>query len=156
MSKFYIWPTMPDAIMPLVDKYFLPLEWMIPAWCASVNLYFNAEVNESTALVAQVHFDYRFAEMWIHPLWLKQRDELKLDGAIHEMLHISINPMFDYAHNTIGTLLKDETLFKVHAQEDLRRICEGVTQDLADCIFKKLVAYNAINEKGREDQTRND
>jgi hypothetical protein len=93
---------------------------------------------EGCSLSTQVVFEYRFAELVVRPLWLEQRDEIKRDNCIHELVHLHVNPMFDYANNTIGVLLSDDEKGKVLSQEALRRFCEGATQDLTDTIFKRL------------------
>jgi hypothetical protein len=86
--------------------------------------------------------------------WLDVPEKIQRDNAIHEVIHIHVNPMFDYANNTLAMLLKDDETFSVHAQAALERLCEGAVQDLADTLQEKLYGNEETKETSRQTAAR--
>ena len=137
VSRFVYEPSVPKEVRETISKYLAPYEWMIPRWCERVNVEWEAEDGES-ALSIMVSFEYRFADMTVYPAWLECDEDVRHDTCIHELIHLHVNPLFNYADRTITLLTDEDDLLRGHAHEELRRYCEGVTQDLARTIFERL------------------
>jgi hypothetical protein len=134
VSRFFYHASIPAEMRPLVESYFEPLAWMVPRWCERVNVMWSEASEEDTAMNTQAHFSYRFGEVTVYPCWLGLREEVKRNVVLHELIHLHLLPLHDYANNTLGKLLKDNEVFKAHAQGVLDEYHEGATQDLADVI----------------------
>lgn len=148
MSKFHYAPSIPAHLLGVVKMYFDPLAWMIPAWCQKVTVSWCSEGFEDAAVTTQVQFEYRWASIVLYPCWLDSDDTTQKDNCIHEMLHLHLNPLYDYANNTLAVLLNEDETFRVHSQEALRKLVEGAVQDLTATIFRRI--YGDEKETIRE------
>lgn len=150
MSKFVCDATVPPEIRTAVNNYFVPLEWMVPAWCQRVAVSWDRDSADGCSAHITVHFEYRAAELTLTSLFLEIDEPMRRDTALHELIHLHVNPLFNYADRTIGALLKDDEGQKERALEELRRYIEGVTQDLTDTVFGRIYAATQGETKGRQ------
>ena len=140
MSKFRFDSKFPEALRPEFEGMCAEFEWLIPAWCHRVTLFFdgNGESPDEAASVA-ADFSYRFASIFIKGEFLNSAARQKREMFLHEVIHISLAPISNYARNTIKSLLlPDAPKFNEHAQEALRSRVEGATQDFAVMLMDKL------------------
>jgi len=136
MSKLVYLKGFPEELERIVHGYLTSLEWMIPRWCEHVNVVWVDDGSDSSASIA-VHFEYRFAELEIHPTFMSCTEDERRDTCIHEFIHLHVNPLYNFADRTFKVLIEDAKL-QAHSLEELRRYCEGVTQDLTHVVFERL------------------
>jgi hypothetical protein len=150
MTEFEFGTNMPAEVLALAERHFKPIAWLIPKWCRRVTVVWSSQPEDEASLTCEVRFEYRWARICIYPEWLDVPEKIQRDNAIHEVIHIHVNPMFDYANNTLAMLLKDDETFSVHAQAALERLCEGAVQDLADTLQEKLYGNEETKETARQ------
>lgn len=130
-SKIIFDPSVPAEILPIVQRFVLPCEWLIPAWCTRVYIAWDSMPEDQSAANTISHYDYRFARTVLFPVWLEEKDERKTEVVLHEFLHISIAPLSDYAYHNLKVLLEeDEPKFYKHAKAELEQRMEAVVEDL--------------------------
>lgn len=142
MSKF-VYHGFPDEVRTSAEAHLSACEWMLPKWCERVNVIWDIsddedDLGEGASLATQVAFEYRRAELTFKPQWLEFKDETRREHIIHELIHLHVNPLFNFAYNTFGVLLRTQQEYEVLLQEQLRRYCEGAVQDLTYAIISQL------------------
>lgn len=131
-------PEIEAAIAPLIEKY----KCLIPSWCDHVNVsYWSTPPEGAETAVAdcRCHLDYRNASIRFFAAFLNYHPDQREDDTVHEFIHISVNPLYDYACDTIKELFKSDALkgqdiAKNLILEGLRERVESVTTDLQKII----------------------
>jgi len=139
-GRICFYEDVPPLIKPELEARLLPYEYLIPPWCSHVWIGWQAGGSDNESAVAEVdtHYDYRWARITVYASWLEQADAAKQESLIHELLHISLAVLSDYARDTIKLLIPEDEAPKFRQQtvEQLRERCESVTQDLTLMILQ--------------------
>jgi hypothetical protein len=130
-ERFYFDKSLPDAVRAEVERFLPELAVFVPAWCQRVTVIWSQRDDDGENMSISVNYEYRFATLYVTPLWLAGDDRVKREDIIHEMVHISIGPLANYARETFKLLLDDSPKFRQHADNELRVRHELVTQELA-------------------------
>ena len=139
IGKFWFSPHMPDEVLELAKELFLPLEWMIPAWCEEVRVFWDAEgfdndresKDNSASAYMTASYSYRFARIALCPVFLSQEDEERRLTVRHEMGHVILSPFADYVREAFDTLAGDNEIVRKLVETEIRERYEAVTEDLA-------------------------
>lgn len=136
MSKFVYDTDFPTLVLADIQPYLERYEWLIPGWCSKVLVGWRAENQEGGNAVLQcdVHYEYRWARVTVFGIWIDQDPRSKPDLIIHELLHITVEPLHEWVYAKLGLLLKDDIRLRDSLRQDERDISESVVQDLADNI----------------------
>jgi hypothetical protein len=133
--------SIPAEVRETVHAAFLECSWLVPGWCQRVYVSWDGNGHSEAALSINVDYECRWAWVDVYPAWLNSGPQIRRENVIHELLHISLNVLWDYARETIETLLKEEApRFHTVADKELRTRLESATQDLAFLIDRKLTA----------------
>lgn len=139
MSKFRYYDETPALVLPELRRFLDDLDYLIPDWCSHVWVAWCAgdTGNESTVADITAHYDYRWARMNVYASWLDQTEELKRELLIHELMHLYVAPLSDYARDILKLLCPKEDAAKFNASliEQVRERCESVTQDLTQMVL---------------------
>lgn len=130
-------PEMLAAIRPHVGRW----AWLIPGWMQYVTIAFANDDEERTAIETEVNHEYRWATVTFYPCWLNADEETREVDVIHDFLHLSTNPLFQHARNTVRVLMGDSGEAKLYyaiEENRLRELHEGMVQDIAHAIQEKL------------------
>lgn len=135
-------PEIQAALEPLIEKY----KVLIPSWCDHVNIsYWPAPPEGAETAVAdcRCHLDYRNASIRFFAAFLNYHPDQRQDDAMHEFIHITVNPLYDYACDTIkeifkSDVLKDQAIAKNLILEGLRERVESVTTDLQKIVCQLM------------------
>ncbi len=127
------WP--PD-IRAAVEPHIQALEWLIPGWCGTVPVRWEAilEGDTDAACSTHINYEYRFATVYVHGRWMNGNESERRHDLTHEMLHIFLNPAMLFAENTIARLLDEEPKFKDTVIREMRAKLEGAVQDLTNAL----------------------
>lgn len=89
------------------------------------------------------NYAYRWASIRVHPGWLDTPEWDRRQAVIHELLHVFLAPLANYAECEIDRLLKDEAP-KYHGsvRAELTDRLEGAIQDLATVLRDREGAVN--------------
>lgn len=135
IGKFWFSPHMPDEILEVAKEYFLPLEWMIPAWCEEVRIFWNEEglSDESSTAAAYMSssYSYRFARIALCPSFLNQEEEERKLTVSHELSHVVLSPFANYVRETFDTLAGENEMIRKLVDTEIRERYEAITEDLA-------------------------
>ena len=125
----------------IIQEHINGLLWLLPGWLhlLRVNLYDSGDTPGELASIS-VMYDYREATLNMCCGWLDESPEHKMKAIVHELLHIHLNVLSDYAESKIDVLCpKDEQeKFNASIKADLRERLEYVTHDLAKVLCDKM------------------
>lgn len=127
-------PEIQAALEPLLERY----RCLVPGWCERVNIsYWPTPPEGAETAVADCRSkpDYRNASIRFFPAFFDYNPDQRHLDSVHEFIHISINPLYDYACHTIQELFKSDALkgqdiAKNLILEGLRHHIESATSDL--------------------------
>ncbi|MFN7948371.1 MAG: hypothetical protein U0Z53_23670 [Blastocatellia bacterium] len=128
-ARFVFADDLPLAVQGELHKHLPALGWALPAWVQRVTLYWSLADDGETASI-EVSYEYRWAAVYLTSKWLQRGCEEQREDLLHELLHISLGPLFNYARDTIRLLLDDAPKFQKHAENELRIRHELATQEL--------------------------
>lgn len=137
-DRFQIDAEVPKEVAAALNEYLPALEWLIPSWCQLVKFFWVKDTN-GESLSANISYEYRWASIFVTGNWLNQNPLQRREDLIHELLHISVGPLADYAKGTINLLLGEEApKFNKHAENELRVRHEIVVQELAYILNRRM------------------
>lgn len=138
MTKFQFDDDVPALIRPDLEKYFLPLEPLIPDWCNRVYVSWQGGDSSNGRHVMQnsVNYRYRWARITVHGRWTDQPEDGKRGQVIHELLHIAVDPLYHWIADRIVDLTKgDDRLNQILSEGAAERV-EMVTEDLKQIMLR--------------------
>lgn len=141
MSKFVYDADIPEIILPDLRRYLEPLECLVPAWCAQVYIGYDGRDSASgTGCIMDcvVKYHYRWARITVYGRWTNQPDFYKPHAVTHELLHISIDPLFCWATDKIKGLAGDDARICGMLQQEASERVEAVTEDLTGILSNLL------------------
>ena len=124
-------PDVRAILEPYLDRY----AWLIPAWCYRVFVRFEeceASGNDTTDVASTViNKTYRWASIRFHGGFLTDTEFERRMDTIHELLHISLTPAFEYAKQSIQDLSPANQTLGEHISRQIVALHEQGVQDLA-------------------------
>lgn len=132
-GKFRFAPDFPATVLAEVKRHLLPLAGLLPGWCDHVNVCFLHDAPGDSNCEIICHYDYRWASLRVCPAWLTEDNAIKRESLAHELLHITLCPLADFARDMVRRLVPEEDAKTFHGllAESVRERVEMVTQDLA-------------------------
>lgn len=131
-------PELDPKIRSLVDEVL----WLVPNWCSSLYVkYMTQSDSEGAVADMTVHHSYRGATLRIYPLFfdIKYHDWERTEFLVHELVHVSVNQLADYARGEIKRLMGDDApKYKASVDQQLEHECEVTVQDLTMSIMAKV------------------
>jgi hypothetical protein len=78
------------------------------------------------------HYDYRWASIRVYPPWLAEPPDVQTDNLIHELYHVILCPLADWARDTLMKLVPKNEAEKFNAflEQEVDQRVESVVQDL--------------------------
>lgn len=128
----------PDAILAEIKRNLEPWGWMVPGWCERIFVGYSVNSDEGGASACvTVEYAYRWARITFFPSFLVQADPL--EDALHEVIHISLAPLTNYARDAIKRLVPvDEApKFRDTLLEEIKERVESATEDIARRVFMR-------------------
>lgn len=140
MSKFIYEEGMPTSVKRELAKAVKPYEWLIPNWCQEVHINWHTTGRDTILINCSIMYEYRQAELTFYPLFLSEPEDRRKEHVIHDMLHIFMSVVSDYAYATIDRLVPEEEApkFRESLLDELRQRNESCVQDLAHCLNQRL------------------
>lgn len=140
-------PEIQAALEPLLEKY----KCLLPAWVHHLNIqYIGNPPEDSPRAVAQttVDYQYRTAYFDIYPGFLFTNEDKRWEFVQHEMVHVTWNPLYNYAQEAIKKLfemaaLKDNKALKDLILEELKSRNESSTTDMQKIIADLMARPSA-------------
>lgn len=120
----------PADVQRPITKVLKQLRWMLPTWVDHVNIHFCTDKTdgESNAEVT-TEYAYRWASIMIYSSWLLGSEEDRLEDLKHEIYHIILAPMAEFASRLLKELGTDSASERMVQKEHIERV-ESVVQDL--------------------------
>lgn len=143
--KFRFDPTIPAAVRPEIDKFLLPLEWLVPAWCHSLWITWDEEGRNGDSMASGIDYEYRHGTIKFYPSWLGQTEQGKREDVIHEILHCFASVLTNWMGAVIKRLVPEDEKFRDTLLEELRQRDEGFVQDFAHCLADHLPPTPALD-----------
>lgn len=114
--------------------------WIVPRWLQSIHVNMYTEENEDarTTISVGVMYAYRSASLHFRDSWLNQRTEFKCEQVLHELIHLHLAILADYAREQINLLCpaSESPKFNASLIGELTTRHEAATQDLSHLIFE--------------------
>jgi hypothetical protein len=140
MTKIRFYDDTPKVVLPELERFLNHLNHLVPDWCSHVWVAWRSGDSDNASTVADimVHYDYRWACLNIYASWLEQTEEFKHEALVHELIHLFVAPLSDYAHDMVKLLVPADEAEKFNKAtvEQVRERCESVTQDLTRLILE--------------------
>lgn len=123
----------PPALEKIVRRHMKQVAWMVPRWCRWVYVKYDTSEAGGVAASIIVNAEYRHALLDICPFFFstKHTDADRTQMLAHELIHVSVNQIVDYANAEIKRILPDSPTLKASLEEGMRFRVECVTQDLS-------------------------
>ncbi len=138
VRKIRLYDETPDLVKPELLRFLDPLNCFVPDWCSHVWVAWSANDTDNASSVADItaYYDYRWARMNVYASWLDQTEDFKRESLTHELMHLYVAPLADYARDMVKLLIADDApKFHKATKEQIRERCESVTQDLTRLIM---------------------
>lgn len=138
-GKIRTYEDVPEFVKPELSRFLDRLNYLVPDWCSHVWVFWSANDsgNDSTVASITAYYDYRWARMTVYASWLDQTEDFKREALIHELMHLFIAPLGDYARDTLKLLIPEDEAqkFSKATCEQIRERVESVTQDLTRLVL---------------------
>lgn len=159
--KIRLYEEIPALVKPELQKFLSELEHLVPQWCSHVWVAWSANDSDNASTVADMtaHYDYRWARMNVYASWLDQTEDFKREALVHELMHLFVAPLADYAREMIRTLVPANEAEKFHKATNsmLTERNESVTQDLTLLVLGRDSARDTVpTEKEASAETEHD
>ncbi len=130
MSAEVLWaepmpPEIRRAVLPLLRKH----RAIVPAWCRQITVTYAQNGDDGAIATCQPSVRYRHAFVNIAPPFLSETPANRERVVVHELVHITLAPLADYAAQIIARV--GEAALREHMEAELAERDESVTQDLA-------------------------
>ena len=124
-------PDVAAILEPLLDRY----AKLIPPWCQRVFVRFDdsdsSGNNTSELATTYTSKTYRWATIRFHGAFLSDSEQERRVDVVHEILHISLSPAYEYAKQGVRDLAPNMQALSDHVQRQLTALHEQGVQDLA-------------------------
>jgi hypothetical protein len=138
-AKIRIYDEVPELIKPELARFLDTLNYLVPDWCSHVWVAWRAGDTGNNSTVADItaFYDYRWARMQVYACWLDQSEEFKRESLVHELMHLFVAPLSDYAKAMLKILIPEEeaSKFSKSTVAQITERCDSVTQDLTRLIL---------------------
>lgn len=123
----------------VIEKYIKKYSWIIPRWCHQLHVGLW-DCKDDTLAEVKVDYCYRRATVDIYSSWLDRTEVEQEKALLHELIHIHLAIMADYARNEFNNLCPKEEAakFNQHLIDQLTIYHESITEDLAFAILNKF------------------
>jgi hypothetical protein len=138
-SKFVYSEQIPEEVKPAIKEILDKYECLVPSWVNYVNVSWSAVPRERNASAESMgDYAYRWATIFICPLFLDESPTEREDTIIHELVHVVLFPLTNYYAQIIGSL--DEQPEKVQNFMDIQlsEKIEAVTVDTTACLLRLI------------------
>lgn len=121
----------PKELRPGFKRDVCKLLYLLPPWLQSLWIGYDCDMDNPASM--DVDYEYRVAKCKIGSSYFEPRyhDNTRLKFLTHEFLHISLNPLFDYALGELKRLTVAESPHQETLREGMRLKVEACVQDLA-------------------------
>lgn len=126
------WAFMPTEVRQALRPLLAHCICLVPGWCHSLLIGFDADVGGGTAASMTPAPEYRTATLYLYPRWLSQSPPERERILRHEFIHLLTDPLkveaITIAENFIS--ITEQKAAYLYATEQIRQRAEGVTQDI--------------------------
>jgi hypothetical protein len=139
----------PPGLEKVIRRDLEACAYLIPPWCRFLTMTYKPEGDsdpDSGALMScWVDPEYRQTCIHVYPGHFDTRysDDERHQALTHELLHITISPIGDFARREFDRLLSDAPMFKAAQKEQLRQRVEAAVQDLSIILSERIPALRA-------------
>jgi len=154
VNKFKFLGEWPAESRAAVEPSLAGLEWLVPGWCETVWIAWASvprdNLEAEASATTSIEYPYRWAKIVVRPGFLDESVERRRSALIHELLHVFIGPLAEYAEQMADRLMKDDApKFHETVREELRVRHESAVQDLAYAILGRERSAVAIDPAAR-------
>lgn len=111
-------------------------EWLLPNWVEQLIVDFIGPLDQRSMSMT-ISEEYRRVRLSLRPEWLISDMPTRRSDLRHEFIHISIEPLYRVAAQTID-LLTDSPMLQKWAREELRLGVERATCDLEFALARRV------------------
>lgn len=143
-SKYQYEPNIPAEILPSIKANLERLQFLIPAWCNLVYVYYetspnNKNLSEGAVTSSSCSYSYRTGCIYFHPSYFNDNEGERVNTCIHELMHLSVNILADYVGNEVDRLLPDaDNPHRKSVMDGIEERVESVVCDLTHILQTRL------------------
>lgn len=120
-------PEIKNALRPIVDEWL----YLVPTWCHFLKFSYNAQGEFTMATSSEPL--YRRAFIVMGTGWLELGPNGRVHSLVHEILHISWEPVTETLESVLAECVKDEAARNIIDREWRHRY-EAAVEDLANAL----------------------
>ncbi len=149
-TKFKFDKNIPAEILPSIKKNLLALEYLIPAWCHEVTVNYIADVDYQAVMDGAkadclIRYQYRKGVMNFYPEYVVDDEAGRMNSCIHEVLHLTLNILYDYGRGEMKNLTRDNNDLRKHILDEFEARLESVVCDLTHILQTRLGVGQNVN-----------
>lgn len=99
VGKFAFLHDWPKEVLSIVRPLAREFKWLVPPWCHVITITYD--VRAKAIMTCQLDADYRAARLVVGPKFLSLDKADRQQTIIHELIHIFVLPIADYAMDAI-------------------------------------------------------
>lgn len=120
----------PEELRQALDPLLARWAALIPTWCHDLRICYDDTGNEAAAMGTHAKPHYRFAQIFVYPIWLTAEPVLREEYLVHELLHLSTWQMSEFARELLDGFVPQESVVLAHLEEEAAKYREAAVQDL--------------------------
>lgn len=120
-----------------IEGYLKRFAVLVPSWVHTIHCNLWDAGSDGERISIKVNYDYRDVCLDFVTAWLDESDENQAKQVLHEILHIHLSLIADFARDKINLLCPSHEAEKFNAslQEELRCRHESATCDLTEVLW---------------------
>lgn len=125
-------PEVATVLEPIIERW----KFLLPTWCQDLRIEWKPDLDGDIAETS-IHYANRWAVIRVAAPWLDGEPADRETVIIHEMIHVTMEPLQRAAFTTVDTLTeKDSPAYRL-AERQIRDGTEAVAEDLARAMYRR-------------------
>lgn len=131
----------PPEISPIVGDLVVRFLWLIPAWCTRLLVVWDVNAAPNSPAKVATSFKHRQITLHIHPAFLDEAPQRRIERLAHEFSHALTCPLVDAVQEAIERMFeKADPRLAAELHAMVREHDEGVAQDFSRAVCRVMEA----------------
>jgi hypothetical protein len=124
-----IWVGVPEEVKAAVLPHIEHWRPIVPGWLELLSVRFE-ETDGTNMLAITPEPEYRQAKLYVYPSFLRQPQDERRSGLLHEIIHIAYEPANRIYQSLLAAMTDDGDPIRAWAEEEHRKAMEACVTDL--------------------------
>lgn len=133
----------PPEVRAAVEPHLHRWLGVVPRWCHEIIVRWNPDCTDSS-MRCDVRPQYRDTVLEVCPAWLDMEEASRENAVVHELAHILVGPLMNFARETIRDVSDDGTALRAVLDRQCTNAFEGVVEDAARAFVRQGAKLGAV------------